>query len=67
MKIERSRTGVYRLPLWGDWAVGLGTPGVRPSLHFHRYHRGGWSLCVLWFHVGWKRDRKNWSHWGVTA
>ncbi len=62
MKIERSRTGIYRLSLSGGWAVGFGW-GCPLWMYAGTYPGGGWSLRVLWFHVGRKCDRCNWGHW----
>lgn len=72
--IERSRTGVYRLPLGGNWSIGIGRQWRSPLFALSRYGDGccavcgkcgrsnGWSVRLLWFHFG-RKDRKTWGHW----
>ena len=59
--IERSASGIYRLPLWKGWAIGIDLAWPRPAWRLRRYHEGGWSFNLLWFHLG-RKDRKTWSH-----
>jgi hypothetical protein len=61
MSIERSRTGVYRLPLFRGWAVGISADWW-PPFSLTRYEDGGWSVRLLWFHFG-RKDRSTWSHY----
>lgn len=62
--IERSGTGVWRIPLAMGWAIGFGRLPFDDGRWFRRYsyYNGGWSVRILWFHVGWKTDRENWTH-----
>ena len=61
--IQRSRSGVWRCPLWRGWAVGIDFERPWPLWHVTR--RGwlpGWSLRVLWLYVGWA-PRETWTHY----
>lgn len=61
MTSERSRTGVWRIPLWSGFAVGIDF--YRPCLcqftNRSRFGLPGWSLRIFWFHVG-RAPRKTW-------
>ena len=72
MRLERGESGVYRLVVWRWLAIGFEFPRMcnKPRrwkwkrwLYLSRYQTGGWSLRLLCFHVGWKRDRWNWTHY----
>lgn len=62
MKLERSRTGVFRIPLAFGWAVGF---CFKPSRFFEiRKHKPrGWSVNIAWFYIGRHPIRRMWSHW----
>jgi hypothetical protein len=61
--IERSRSGVWRLPLAFGWAIGLWPHCYDLWIGMKHYPTGGWSFALLWFHIGRKVDRENWLHW----
>lgn len=64
MRIERSSNGVHRLAVMFGFAVGINWERWPCTWwYFATYPTGGWSLRVLWFHVGRKLDRENWGHW----
>ena len=51
MKIDKSGTGVYRIRLPFGWAVGVSS--LCPEwVWLEKYRDGGWSLRILWFHIG---------------
>lgn len=60
--IEKSCSGVYRLPLFRGWAVGFWPGRDVAWTTFYRYYSGGWELSILWFYIG-RRDRNRWTHW----
>lgn len=60
--IERSRTGVWRIPIGFGYAVGFVADPYPFWFQFARYDGGGWSFAVIWFHFGRKTDRENWEH-----
>lgn len=61
--IQRSETGVYRLPLCRGWAVGVDFMWPWPLWKLSHPFGGGWCFRLLWLHIG-RAPRRAWTHWG---